>query len=165
MRINEPGLIMRIKSLLFLVFTLVGNASGGDAGRFLAAVGAGRLDQVHDMVAQGVDVNAKNTVGRPAIVLAAFNGNERTLRALLAAGADVNAADSAGTTALMVAASFGHWQVVDALVATGADVNLTDGAGRSALANAVRSGHDQVADLLRNAGATEDDAASATKED
>lgn len=150
---------MSIKYLWLLVLVFAGDACGSDVQRLLAAVGAGRLDQVHDLVAQGVDVNTKNTAGRPAIVLAAFNGNDRTLRVLLAAGADVNAADAAGTTALMAAAAFGHLRVVDALVATGADVNLTDGAGRSALANALRGGHNKVAERLRNAGATEDDAA------
>lgn len=150
---------MSIKYLWLLVLVLSGAAFGSDAQRLLAAVGAGRLDQVHDLVAQGADVNAKNTAGRPAVVLAAVNGNDRTLRALLAAGADVNAADASGTTALIAAAAFGHGRVVDALVATGADVNLKDGAGRSALASARRGGHNTVAAQLRSAGATEEDTA------
>ena len=86
---------MNIKSLWLLVLIVPLAAHAGGPERLLAAAGAGRLEQVRELLAQGVDANQKNAAGRPAIVLSAFNGNDRTLRALLAAGADANAADAA----------------------------------------------------------------------
>jgi len=89
--------------LLLVMFSLALPAAGSEQ-MLLAAAGQGQVEQVKSLLAQGVDANARNGAGRPALVLAAFNGNERTVRALLAAGADVNGADNAGNTALMEAA-------------------------------------------------------------
>ncbi|WP_241086081.1 ankyrin repeat domain-containing protein [Candidatus Vondammii sp. HM_W22] len=44
----------------------------------LVAAGLGQEQRVQDLLAQGGDANAKNAAGRPALVLAAFNGNVRT---------------------------------------------------------------------------------------
>ena len=54
----------------------------------VAAATAGRATEVRDLLVGGVDANTKNATGRPVLVLAGFNGNRRTVQALLAAGAD-----------------------------------------------------------------------------
>jgi len=53
-------------------------------------------------------VNAVDSHGRTALMLAAYNGHESTVRALVELGAQVNAVDSHGQTALMLAAMDGH---------------------------------------------------------
>ena len=53
--------------------------------------------------------------------VAAENGHEPCLRALLAAGADVNTQDYHGWTALMKAADGGHVQIALRLLEAGAD--------------------------------------------
>jgi len=130
---------------------------GADPARQLvASVTAGRQQTVQDLLAQGMDANAKNTAGRPVLILAAYNGNLHTLRALLGAGADANAVDKQGNTALMEAASFGHAEVVTSLLLAGADVNLKNKAGISALKRANLGKQGAVSKLLKEVGATEE---------
>ncbi len=131
-------------------------AAEESVNQLLAAVSAGRADEVRELLVQGVDVNTANPAGRPLLVIAGFNGNRRTALVLLAAGADVNAVDAAGTSALMAASGFGHDDLVDLLVVAGADVNLKDANGKSALARATLGGHGQVVEALKAAGAVED---------
>ncbi|HEB97168.1 MAG TPA: ankyrin repeat domain-containing protein [Sedimenticola thiotaurini] len=126
------------------------------AQQLAAAAAAGRVDSVRDLLAQGVDPNAANAAGRPALVLAAFSGNLRTLQLLLGAGADANAVDAAGNSAMMEAAANGHGAVVTALLAAGGDVNLKNKAGLSALKRATLAGRTGVVEQLQAAGATEE---------
>ena len=61
-------------------------------------------DVVHALLKAGVDVNATDSAGRTALMMAVDAHDVNTACALVAAGADVNATDSAGRTALMMAA-------------------------------------------------------------
>ena len=47
-----------------------------------------RCSTVKSLLNNGADANAKNASGRPALLVAAFNGNRVTARTLLSAGAD-----------------------------------------------------------------------------
>ena len=55
--------------------------------------------------------------------MAALNGQEAVVKALIEGGADVNKADDDGWTPLYTAAANGHEAVVKALIEAGADVN------------------------------------------
>ncbi len=147
---------LRVVTLFSLLLCLsVGQA--GDAGQLLAAASLGRYRQLNDLIADGVDVNAKNAAGKPALSLAAYFGNTKSVHALLGAGANPNQADSLGNTALMDAAAGGRVAIIQLLIEAGADVNLKNNMGQSALARATNSRHAiPVTELLKNAGAVED---------
>lgn len=96
-------------------------------------------------------VNARDGLGRSALMAAALEGHAGIAGCLLDAHADVNAQDAHGTTALMEAARTGATDVVAALCDAGADPALRDRHGRDALALAclsTRAGAATVATLI-----------------
>nr|WP_305909813.1 ankyrin repeat domain-containing protein [Methylomarinum sp. Ch1-1]MDP4522750.1 ankyrin repeat domain-containing protein [Methylomarinum sp. Ch1-1] len=122
--------------LLSLLLSLAQSAAAEDANDLFAAAIAGKNERLHSLLAQGIEVNAKTTSGRTALMGASFNGNVRAVKILLNYGADVNIADDLGSTALMDALVFGDQQIVSLLIATGADVNAVDKQNISVLAKA-----------------------------
>lgn len=154
---------MRVFRALIPVLALLGSApihAVDQNQELVGAAAAGRVERLRSLLAEGADANAKNTSGRPALLVAAFNGNRVTARTLLGAGADTNAADPTGLTALMAAAAFGRLEVVELLIAAGADLELKDQAEETALVKAKRAGHLAVVERLTRAGAVDPDASA-----
>ena len=97
----------------------------------------GQLQRVTDLLSGGVDVNAKNSDGGTALMLAAYGGHPEVVRLLLEKGADVNVAMDVRdrATALMVAASMIYnGEVLKLLLENGSiDVNVAGSDGQTAL--------------------------------
>ena len=107
------------------------------------------LEETFNLVRKGI--NAQNTNGNTALILATSDGHTEIVTALLAQGADVNAQNENDNTALMCAAYGGHTEIVTALVAQGADVNAQNKDGETALMWATRGGHKEVEKILEQA--------------
>jgi hypothetical protein len=124
-----------------------------------AAAYSGSTDIVKAMTAMGSDPNAAVTAaasrGWTPLLIAAAEGHENTVAALLDAGADPNVKNALGRTALMHASVYGFTAIVKLLLARGADPNLapTDGQGWTALMAAARAGHVETVRALLNGGA------------
>lgn len=115
---------------------------------------------VEDLIAAGCEVNASDSMGRTALLMACSGGGEamaRCVLVLLAAGADPNGANAgtawASRSALMCAAGAG-WRsrtlqvdVVRALIGAGADVNAVDATGASVLFYTLPTGQGDAARL------------------
>jgi ankyrin repeat protein len=122
---------------------------------FIEAARWGRADDVARAIEAGVDINAKDDDGIPAIRWAAVEGNATVVELLAESGADVDATDPQGVTPLMMAARWAHISTVRALVEAGADVNLMSSSepGRTALMYAAIGGYNGVVTYLLEAGA------------
>ena len=83
----------------------------------------GDFEEVVEFVEAGVDLNAKDTLGNTALILASLHENSDIVQYLVQAGADVNARSVLGNTALMWAAYNGDLNTVQYLVQAGANVN------------------------------------------
>jgi uncharacterized protein len=145
----------RLRSALLLAaLALVPNvarvAAAPPPDDFIVAVANDRATEVRAFLQRGVDPNAVDANGEPALVIAARGGFAATTDVLLAGHADVELRNRYGDTALMIAALNGHLDVVKKLRARGAGVNRP---GWTALIYAATGGHDDVVRYLLAEGA------------
>jgi ankyrin repeat protein/Zn-dependent protease with chaperone function len=96
------------------------------------------IEKIKSLLSQGVDVNARDNLGRTALhcACAKFDTpSDEIARLLITRGADVNARDNDGNTPLHVAA--GEWDIskdlLDLLLAKGADINARNDDGQTPL--------------------------------
>ena len=88
---------------------------------------------VAELLLEGAGVDAKDSNGRTALIIASKGGNKEIVKALLDERANVNAVDKYGKSALMLASEEGHTEIVEALLDNRANVNAVDKYGKSAL--------------------------------
>lgn len=111
------------------------------------------------LLAAGADANAAvaegSFAGLTPLMLAAEEGHEQCLSALLGSGAalDLEACTDRGRTALMLVAREGHEGCIASLAEAGADVRATDATGTTALMLAAHHGHPGCVAALAALGA------------
>ena len=115
---------------------------------FVRSAQRGDLSAIKLFVAAGMDVNAKNGRGDPALACAAGAGHTAIVRALIDAKADVLEQDADGRTALSEAAYTERIDVLQLLLKHDFDVHSRN----EAVAKAARSGHTQALSVLKDAG-------------
>lgn len=111
------------------------------------------------LIAQGVNINARDENGRTALFLTTVGFEHNTMGSiaiaglLLEHGATVDATDRQGRTPLITAAQNGHDALVQILISYGANINAQDNDGLTPLAVAVANEHAATVNLLIQAGA------------
>ena len=109
------------------VVTLL-EANGADISGVLAAAlelpNPACLAQVLTLISRGADIDARNELGKTALILAALWGNTSVAKELIARAADVHLVDIYGLSALTWAAQNDHLEIVKMLMAQGVDVNV-----------------------------------------
>jgi ankyrin repeat protein len=100
-------------------------------------------------------VNAKNSHGYTALMIAAVNGHSSMVELLLDHGAEIHVRSSYGASsnALWKASETGQEHIVKLLLDKKADVNAKDSRSDPALTLASRAGHNQIVELLLSSGA------------
>ena len=109
-------------------------------------------DKLHELLESGAGINATDTAGDTALMLAAEKNNEHAAQRLIERGADINARNEAGETALMIAAENGAADVVCTLLEEDADPNIRDKDGETALQKATDAGYADIAGRIGRAG-------------
>ena len=74
-----------------------------------------QISIVRASLKQGADVNARDELGRTALVWAAITGRENTVVVLVGSGADMSTRDSSGLNAAERATEEGHFSLSDRL--------------------------------------------------
>ena len=113
----------------------------------------GVIDQLEQLILQGVDVNGTDESQKTALHYASEQGHDDVVVFLLTNGADVNHEDEQAQTALILASARGQEEIVERLLAAGADANHADRDGATAISAAASGGHDGVVRLLLASGA------------
>ncbi len=120
----------------------------------LLAAHEGNVEAIHQFVAEGADVNIRDTRGRTPIHVAAFASEDDALRALAEAGADMNALEGQAYDAVTIAAVANDAELMSLAIALGNDPGLiTSPYEGTALIAAAHLGHVDVVKRLINAGA------------
>ncbi len=142
---------MRISkiSIVLLALLFLSRASANSQERpMLRAVNAGNPLELRKAIKKGADVNAKNRLGQPVIVIAAEVGDPEIVVALLTEGVEVDATDNSGKTALMVAAEQGHVDLAQLLLTADADFEAKDLSGLSATDYSDKNGYRDLSRLI-----------------
>jgi ankyrin repeat protein len=126
---------------------------GGANGLLHDASYYGRLDFVHLLLQQNINVNARNNLDNTPLHLASMNGYARVAQLLLEHGAIVNAQGYTHWTPLYYASADGHLAVVQVLLEHGADVHMREGSNLTLVQAATVSEHAEVVQLLLEHGA------------
>jgi ankyrin repeat protein len=91
-----------------------------DSERLWRAAEAGDLATLRQILQGNADIDARDSLGRTALMLATLQGQRDAVGLLLERGADPNAADSAGTTPLQAARAGKQAAILSALQQHGA---------------------------------------------
>jgi len=146
-----------------LSLTLAGVASPGEPlapapytleQRFLEAARQGDLATLEKALARGVSIQAKDDLGRGALLLATRDaGSLEVVRFLRTKGAAIDTPDLGGRTAISWAAGEGRLEIVRELAGAGAQIDRRDEDGRTPCFQAVLGNHQDVVVFLLDAGA------------
>ncbi|XP_069315345.1 2-5A-dependent ribonuclease [Eulemur rufifrons] len=134
----------------------------GGATALMDAAGEGHLDVVKILLDEmGADVNARDNMGRNALIHALLSSRdgdvEAITRLLLDRGADVNARGERGKTPLILAVEKKHLGLVQMLLEQAhIEIDDTDSDGKAALLIAVELKLGEIARLLCSRGASTD---------
>lgn len=108
--------------------------SGTKKTELEVAVCMGDIHRVKELLDGGADIEARGSLGRSPLFLAASHNYPLIVTLLLARGANADAPDTEGRTPLQVAVLLWLAKVVEALVVPGgADVNKKDSSGSTQL--------------------------------
>jgi ankyrin repeat protein len=99
-------------------------------------------------LAEGVDVNGRDSEGRTALMVALQQKDHALVRRLMDGGADVDIADNTGRTPLMVAAREGETELLTAFLGKSQRPDAVDRDGLSAAHYAIAAGQRVALDLL-----------------
>jgi ankyrin repeat protein len=98
-------------------------------------------------------IDSRDSLGRTALHLAAYNRDANDIDILLRHGANPDLGDRHGKTPLHVAGALGSASCANALIAGGANLESTDQFGDTTLHHACMQGHVHIVELLLEAGA------------
>jgi ankyrin repeat protein len=106
---------------------------------------------IESIIAQGANVNAKDTDDYTALIFASSFGKQEIVELLLSQGANINAQDKDHYTPLMLASMWGHLDTAKLLLDNGADSQITNTEGYNAhdLASYYHDESSPIAKLLQ----------------
>jgi ankyrin repeat protein len=124
------------------------------AGSLQDAARSGNIEQIKNLLSNGIKVDAKDEkYGATALHWAAVKGHKDIAKLLLTKSANVNMKNTGGDMPLHLAVAFCHKEVAEILITYGADVNETRKEGSSPLHTAVERCSKTMVEFLISKGA------------
>ena len=124
-----------------------------DEGDIWMAAKEGEIEELNDLLDNGADPNALDTMGITPLSWAVIRGHQDAAELLLNRGADVNQPNRDGAIALHGAAFLGKTSLVEFLLANGANVNARNQAGQTALQSAADPWNEELEGMITFVGA------------
>ncbi|MFC9541067.1 ankyrin repeat domain-containing protein [Lysinibacillus sp. NPDC056959] len=115
------------------------------------AVEKGDINQLQSILNKKIDINAKDSNDRTALMIATYKNNVEAAKLLIDAGADVNIQDKMLNTPFLYAGGEGYLDILKMTIQADADPKITNRYGGTALIPAAEHGHIEVIkELLTN---------------
>src|SRR5688500_16621564 len=114
------------------------------ARQLIRAAEQGDIENVKQLLSQGVSVEMQDENGRTALIAAAYQNNLPIANLLIEAGADVNKQDNTQQSAYLIATSEGYLELLRLTLQAGADVHSTDSYNGTGLIRAADRGHVEI---------------------
>ena len=149
---------------LLLVIFILPACTSMNVPQIIKATDMGRLNEINQLLGQGVDVNTATPEGVTPLFIASARGFEKITKRLIEKEADVNAAVQVtfnyegekvyqGCTSLLAAAANRRTEIVKMLLQSGADVNAGDINGSTPMMAAAAQGDKEIVKALIENGA------------
>ncbi|KAB2331582.1 hypothetical protein F7731_18590 [Cytobacillus depressus] len=117
--------------------------------QLLQAAERGEVDTISKLIKKGANINAQDSKGRTATMIAAYNNDVETAKVLIKAGADVNIRDDMKNNPFLYAGAEGYIDMLKLTIEAGADPMITNRYGGTALIPASEHGYvDVIKELL-----------------
>ena len=114
-------------------------------------------DVVHEFLAAGMSINARDDLGTPMLNIACRNDNFEFVQMILDLGAELDAvSEDRGYTAVMDAVWRGNEKITKFLISKGANLNTINKEGQNNLILAVGANRESLVKLLAENGADPD---------
>jgi uncharacterized protein len=127
--------------------------TGNPTHDVFTALEEGDVALARKLIEGGIDINARDTKRRTALMKAMFEDHYDIANLLLLKGVETNTEDDSGWTPLMYAASDGQTEMVQGLIRRGANLNARHNGGWTALMLAAYEGHYETVKILVKSGA------------
>ncbi|WP_231575100.1 ankyrin repeat domain-containing protein [Bacillus sp. B-jedd] len=108
----------------------------------------GDLDEIKRLISDGADLNAQDSEGRTAVMIATYNNDVEAAKLLIEAGADVNIRDNMKNNPFLYAGAEGYIDILKLTIVAGADPHITNRYGGVAIIPASEHGYVDVVKLL-----------------
>ncbi|GHH98862.1 hypothetical protein AM1BK_24050 [Neobacillus kokaensis] len=123
--------------------------SEGINKQLLQAAEHSDADTISKLIKKGANINAQDSKGRTATMIATYNNDVETAKVLIKAGADVNIRDDMKNNPFLYAGAEGYINILKLTIEAGADPAITNRYGGTALIPASEHGYvDVVKELI-----------------
>ncbi|WP_169545427.1 ankyrin repeat domain-containing protein [Sneathiella aquimaris] len=124
---------------------------------FFKAVIEGDVEKTQKYISQGDDLEQRDTAGRTALHIAAYESNEEMFTLLVQAGSNVNAFENDEYDVVTIAAVANDIEMLELALSSGGDAkNTTSPYKGTALIASAHLGHVKVVEMLLKAGSNID---------
>jgi hypothetical protein len=93
---------------------------------FFQSVRNNDINEIINLIDNGIDVNIKNNDGFTGLMLACINGHFDIVKLIVDKGADFSIANKDGNTGFHLACEYGHIEIIKVLIKQGMDINATN---------------------------------------
>ncbi|XP_067122196.1 ankycorbin-like [Centruroides vittatus] len=120
------------------------------------AASEGKEDAIYQLLNSGININARDAIGRTALMVAIERGYRNITKTLLEAGTDADLRDNNRDNALLLSVKIGQYGLADIILDYTRDINLAGQDGKTALHLLTEKKQIRVAEKLISKGADVD---------